>query len=161
MDRESPKYEPAPLQRLYDYWRSKRGGGRLPGRGDLDPIEIPDLLPGLILVDVVCGGQRCRYRFRLFGTELVTAVRQDLTGRWLDEIGDMGRTDPVIASYDEVVTTGRPHAWRNILHVEGREHVGYRRLVCPLAADGKTVDMLVGVFVFERARIAFVPTQGC
>lgn len=149
MDSEEPAYEPAALQRLYDYWRSKRRGDRLPGRADLDPMEIPDLLSRLVLIDVARGERGCRYRFRLVGTEVVAAIGQDLTGQWLDQIGGVGRTDPVIASYDRVVATRSPHAWRNIVHVEGREHVGYRRLICPLAADGETVDMLIGVFVFE------------
>jgi hypothetical protein len=26
----------------------------------------------------------------------------------------------------------------------------YRRLICPLAADGETVDMLIGVFAVEQ-----------
>ena len=32
------------LQRLYEYWNEKRGARRAPLRGDIDPVEIPELL---------------------------------------------------------------------------------------------------------------------
>lgn len=35
--------------RLYQYWSSKSQPGRLPGRQNLDPVEIPDLLFNLAL----------------------------------------------------------------------------------------------------------------
>jgi len=41
------------LGRLYAYWLSKRLEGGPPRRRDLDPIEIPDLLPILHLIDVL------------------------------------------------------------------------------------------------------------
>ena len=149
MPAAEPQYEPPRLQRLYDYWRSKCQGDCLPARADIDPVDIPELLPGMILVDVETRSGTRRYRFRLLGTEFVAAVGEDLTGKWLDEIGPSGNTDPVIATYDEAVATKRPHYWESILHVEGRDHVRYQRLVCPLASDGQTVDMLVAVFQFE------------
>jgi hypothetical protein len=147
-------YEPQRLQRLFDYWRSKRPDGRLPARKDIDPMEIPDLLSGLILIDVVRDGKARRYRFRLVGTEFVNAVGEDVTGRWLDEIGRLGSTDAVIANYEEAVAGKSPHFWESTMHIEGREHVRYRRLICPLASDGETVDMLIGVFAFEEPRHA-------
>lgn len=150
MSEIEPRYQPARLQRLYEYWRSKFRGQRLPARNDVDPIDIPDLLPGLVLIDVVNEGAKRRYRFRLAGTEFVNAVSQNLTGKWLDEVGPIGSTDAVIATYDEAVATKSPQCWESVIHVEGREHVRYRRLICPLASDGETVDMLIGVFAFER-----------
>jgi hypothetical protein len=147
---EEGRYEPAALQRLYDYWCSKRRGARLPGREEIDPLELPDLLPKLFLLDVVTSGAARRYRFRLTGTEFVNAFGPHLTGRWVDEIGPPGRTGPLIAAYETVVATRRPHFWRSVIKPPDRNPLRYRRLICPLAADGETVDMLIGVFAVEQ-----------
>ena len=52
------KFEPPRLQRLYEYWRSKVRDRRLPARADIDPLDIPDLLSNLVLIDVVGEGLR-------------------------------------------------------------------------------------------------------
>jgi hypothetical protein len=36
---------------LYAYWFSKRGSRSMPARGDVNPVDIPLLLPYLILVE--------------------------------------------------------------------------------------------------------------
>ena len=38
--------------RLYRYWWEKRGSRPAPFRADLNPVEIPDLLPIINLIDV-------------------------------------------------------------------------------------------------------------
>src|SRR5271154_2797991 len=64
-------------------WLRKGAGRRLPGRRDLDPADIPRLLPHVMLVEVPAGG---RYRYRLIGTENVREHGIDATGRYLDEV---------------------------------------------------------------------------
>ncbi|MCH2395582.1 PAS domain-containing protein [Oceanibaculum sp.] len=68
------------LRQLYDYWEGKRGNRLMPARTDIDPVEIPGLLPNLILIDVE-RGERNRYRFRLYGTEVCANRGADLPGR--------------------------------------------------------------------------------
>lgn len=150
MSNTQQSYTPPRLQRLYEYWRSKFRNGYLPARKDIDPIEIPDLLSGMILIDVEGKRPDRHYRFRLLGSEFVDAVGENLTGKRLDEIGSPGSTDPIISGYEEAVIKKSPHFWESFIHVEGRKHVRYRRLVCPLASDGITVDTLAGVFAFNR-----------
>lgn len=150
MAEDDPRDWHPKLKRLHDYWHSKIEEGRLPGRADIDPLDIPDLLPSLILVDVVRGASGLRFRIRLVGTEYVEVAGQDLTGKWLDETHAPDQAREIAETYVAVVETGEPHYWRSSLHTTGREHINYERLICPLAADGETVDMLVGVFAFDR-----------
>ena len=56
----------ARLQDALDYWRLKSAGRSVPRRADIDPLDIPKLLPHLMLVE---GSSVCRYRYRLIGTE--------------------------------------------------------------------------------------------
>ena len=57
------------LTAVFDYWRGKSTGLRLPRRRDIDPVDIPKLLPILMVVEVLPSG---RYRYRLIGTEMTT-----------------------------------------------------------------------------------------
>lgn len=65
--------------RAYDYWDSKRCGRPLPDRADIDPTEIPDLLPFVVLTDVLTEPPYLRYR--LVGTQQVKVRGLDPTGQ--------------------------------------------------------------------------------
>jgi hypothetical protein len=71
------------LEQAYRYWRSKAAGRVLPRRADIDPTEIPKLLPDVMLVERLIDG---RYRYRLIGTENADAHGFNATGRYLDEV---------------------------------------------------------------------------
>ncbi len=149
------KYDHPALQRLYDYWLSKFKGGNIPGRSDVDPLDIPEILPKICLLDVERTDDGPRFRFRLFGTEHQEFNQQDFTGRTIDEVFSPEAAAKIGATYTQIVESGEPHYWREALAFPGREHIEYERLMCPLASDGETVDMLIGVFVFgssERGR---------
>lgn len=68
---------------LFCYWTSVHPAKGLPGRQHIDPLDIPDLLPGLWLLDVQHDPFRLRYR--LVGTAIVQAYGRETTGQWLDE----------------------------------------------------------------------------
>lgn len=133
---------------LHDYWRRKVAGLRLPGRADIDPGEIPRLLPDIMLVDVLPGG---RYRYRLIGTANAAAHGINATGRYLDEVlpGPEYRAH-VIGLYDECVRSARP-VYSETLFISPRRSVAERHtkvLFLPLAKDGETVDMVLVMQLF-------------
>jgi hypothetical protein len=146
----SKSFDNPTLLKFLDYWQSKCREGRLPARADIDPVEIHHMLPGIIIVEVVEEGGRPRYRFRLFGTAHVEYNLRDLTGMCIDEVfgpEDAARTE---ATYAGVIETGQPHYWRTNVMLPGREFVHYERVIAPLSNDGETIDMLIGMFVFDR-----------
>src|SRR3546814_19599704 len=59
------------LQRLFDYWDRIRGERAMPSRVDIDPTDIPDLLPDVALFDVEW--EPLALRYRLVGTAVVTS----------------------------------------------------------------------------------------
>jgi hypothetical protein len=134
------------LRRFYDYWQGKRRGDRLPGRQDIDPLEIPDLLPHISMVDVVGQGDAMRFRFRLVGTANVEIAGREHTGAFIEDIFAPDDAARVRETYREMVATKEPHYWLTTLTVRGNPPVRYARLMVPLASDGETVDMLMGVF---------------
>lgn len=73
----------ARVRRFDAYWRGKWIEGRMPGRAAIDPTELRDLLPCLIIADIERSPFRVRYR--LSGT-LVQHYSEELAGRYLDEL---------------------------------------------------------------------------
>jgi hypothetical protein len=136
------------LRRFYDYWQGKRRGERLPGRQDIDPLEIPDLLPHISILDVVGTGTAMRFRFRLVGTANVRIAGREYTGAFIDDVFEAEDAARMGAAYREIVDRREPHYWVNQAAVRGNPPVRYSRLMVPLATDGQTVDMLMGVFFF-------------
>ena len=86
MSRPGSSYDNPTLQRFYEYWLDKCRDDRLPARADIDPVDLHDMLPGIIIIDVVPEGGRRRFRFRLFGTAHVEFNQRDLTGKFIDEV---------------------------------------------------------------------------
>ncbi|NMM45298.1 PAS domain-containing protein [Rhodospirillaceae bacterium KN72] len=105
------------IGRLRGYWESLCAPGAWPTRGDLDPAEIKDLLPYIVISEIELETGRVFYR--LVGTKIVQVSRIDFTGHWLDEF-DMAASEPSIwqKGYDLVRTTGSP--------VYGKTHVPLR-----------------------------------
>lgn len=126
------------------YWNSKNLNARLPGRADIDPLDIPSLLPQVILLDV----QRdpWDFRFRLIGTNVVHHLANDLTGTWMTSIEHMAPPSRIFSSCIEVASTGKPSR-SDIPYVGPHHHfVRAEDVILPLASDGATPDMLL-VFV--------------
>ncbi len=137
------------FRRLADYLAAKAPPGKLPGRQHIAPSELAELLPWLMLMDVVPQGDGTqRYRLRLVGTEVVAIQGSDGTGKFVDEVLTAEEGPRVIAGYDEILQTRAPQYRRGVVASPGREHVPYERVAFPLASDGEHVDRLI--FVFTR-----------
>ncbi|MCM0019391.1 MAG: PAS domain-containing protein [Tagaea sp.] len=134
----------SPANWLLGYWRGKRRDGLLPARKDIDPVDIRrDVLPDMYLMDVVPAKPRRRFRYRLVGTHMVDLSGTDPTGRFVDEFIDPARVAEMHDWEDRVVD--EPEAWvySAPLAFKHRDFKWAWRLSLPLAADGKTVDMLL------------------
>lgn len=137
----------ARLHEALGYWQSKVVDGKLPRRADIDPAEIPKLLPHIRLVDVLGAGQ---YRYRLIGTEIVRVNGADHTGRYVHDMIPMPYRPHVIALYDQSSQERRaiyteslffsPHDRSPELHTKA--------LFMPLSEDGTTVNMIFGAQVY-------------
>lgn len=134
------------LQRLFAYWRGLCREERMPSRSDIDPVEIPDLLPNIFLLDVV--GDAEDFVFRLAGSLVEDAFSMTLRGKSVADIQRRAGTLIPIAHHIEVARGGGPRYREGNMMVAGREHWKVQRLLLPLASDGRTIDMLMGGAVF-------------
>lgn len=144
------------LHEVHAYWRAKCGDRAMPARADLDPIDIPELLPNLILIDVIPPSGRLRVR--LVGTWIVNQFGRDYTGRYLDEIDFGEAQDEIVREYSAAAAAAYPvcsdHRYRNL----GGQIYDIERLILPLSEDGERVSMLLIVLDFTE-RSASPPRQ--
>lgn len=132
----------ASLRELWQYWASKRTPD-LPGRGAIRPEEMRRFLGNLLLMDVICGGED--FLYRLHGTKLVNLFGGDLTGRKVSSLVIDGVAD--LLDEGRRVVRSRSHYYLEETVVAEKNHVRVSKLILPLAANGRDVDMLlVGIF---------------
>lgn len=140
------------VRRIVRHWQSIRPGpGLLPGRRHFDPVQTPDLLNNIWLMDVVDDDPR-RYRLRLVGGALVEAGTGIRKGQFF---GDVGTPEEAVAAAQVFhhLERSRRINWRRGPSALGyMEHVrALERVILPMAGDGVTVDMFMCLTVFYYA----------
>ncbi len=136
---------------LLDWWRKRRAAlGHLPGRQHFDPVSIKPLLPWIFMVDVEGAGDpagRLRFRWRLLGSELTAMAGRNATGRWFDELYPEPVYGDFVRSYVDTVSQCR--AVRSVgtmaIASAARDFLPYESVKTPLATDGRTVDLILGL----------------
>jgi hypothetical protein len=127
-----------------NYWESKIIDGRIPARRDIEPLDIPELLPQIILLDVT--RKPWHFRFRLIGTNVVYHLSEDWTGSWFSEIGHMAAPSRIFTACVNVASSGNPLRNQTPYIGPHSNFVSSEDLILPLSDDGETVDKLL-VFV--------------
>jgi len=139
LDRCSPK-----IASFYRLWDSKRQGRLMPTRGDFDPLEMKEWLPGIVLVDVEHNPLRLTYR--LVGTRSVELKQRDVTGHRVEEGYHGSSLDEILENYRQVIN-GRCAVYDWEVAVSTNRHLeDNETLLLPLSADGETVNMVMVYF---------------
>jgi hypothetical protein len=125
---------------LWRYWDAKRGRRRMPLRRDIEPAEIPRLLPHLQLVERVEGQG---FRYRLTGSAIVQGYGFDPTGKFTQDILTPARHKVASRHYALVFDKGRPVFTRNRYVKDSFLMLMISRIILPLSLDGESVGMLL------------------
>ena len=102
-------------------------------------------LGNLLLMDVVDGGSD--FRYRLHGTQLVQLFGADLTGRLVGSL-PVRDVDRLLAE-GRLVVSGRAWHYTEETVVAEKQHIAIAKLILPLAANGRDVDMMI-VGIYRR-----------
>jgi len=128
---------------LYFYWRDRHVDGRPPSRAQIDPpLDLPRLLPNLILYDRVDGD----FRVRLAGSEIVRRGGRDATGRKL--IQDMATYEGMITLIEfltRIFETETPVIF-SVARSDAGAFGAIGILLPVTGSDGKVAMVLGGVF---------------
>lgn len=131
-------------QFIYDYWRSKCKGGRLPGREAIEPWDIHEHLPMISLLEIEEQEGQARFRYRLAGTGFWEMFQQEIQGLYLDELPIGDKCQYWHRVLEQIVRTGKPLAGMTRPNTPCRAHLAQFWLRLPLSEDGHTVSMILG-----------------
>ncbi len=138
------------LRQAFAYWQGKRAGRAMPSRRDIDPVEMPQLLPYVMLIDVL--PEPLDFRYRLIGTEVRAIVARDYTGLRFSEVPGKGKDSVVWGNCEEVVRRKAPLS-RSPPYVGPEPHLTRcENVLLPLSEDDREVSMILLVISFERGR---------
>ena len=92
------------------------------------------------------------YRFlnRLIGSQIVEFFEADHTGKWYDEAFNDTERLRICDDFCRIIDNPEPN-WRSGAHrrLTNKDYIQYERVILPLAADGRTVNMLLMLQLFE------------
>lgn len=131
----------ASLRQLYAYWDARRGERVMPARSDLDPVDLKQLLPMLILIDVVADARR--YVYRLVGTREVEMRGRDPTGKSILDAYYAESAEDTTLYLDRVVQTREPVLYRGTYQPLTTRTQRDDVLFLPLSKDGDAVNMIM------------------
>ena len=121
----------------------------MPARRDIDPAEIPDLLPNVVLVDVERDPPD--FRYRLIGTAITARLARDYTGTCFSSLPHQQAGSRVWETATRIVAEKKP-IFSDIPYVGPDRWVrGYRDLYMPLSENDDDVNMIFGIVQFETA----------
>jgi hypothetical protein len=137
------------IQQAYDYWRRIAAGRAMPARKDLDPVDIPRLLPYVMLVEVEGPG---RFRYRLIGTAIAQEQGVNATGRYVGEaIKNPEYRVHGLSLYEQCVRERRPIYSESLFlsSEDGAIERHTKAVFLPLSDDGAAVDRVFVAQVFH------------
>lgn len=135
---------------LAEHWTRLKGNRPIPLREAVDPADIKELLPNIMLVDIEPAPFRVHYR--LVGTEVVAWSKFDFTGRYLDEVdfSDMEGNDIFTEGYRQLHRTGLPQFARIHTFEFQNAVLFYECALLPLSSDGTLVDKAIAIEDYEH-----------
>lgn len=137
------------LRRMHAYWVRIKGDKAMPARADFDPVDIPDLLANISLMDL--SFEPFRATAKVVGTAIVEFLGRDHTGKSIEEGLEPALASEAMAQYRDVVDARQPVLVASMARVRDREHFEVERLLLPLSDDGETVNMCITCTEFTPA----------
>jgi hypothetical protein len=137
------------LRSAYDYWRGKCAGRAMPRRSDIDPAEIPTLLPFILITEMLEAGTR--YRYRLAGSAVTEAFGRSLTGHYVDELMTGPYRDFIARLYRSIYLDRRCIFCESRYTGSTKPGIATKRLFMPLSSDGSVVDQVLIIQTFQYA----------
>ena len=132
----------ARIRQLHDYWRSKCRNDRPPPRNAIEPGDIRPLLPHLILAELT--PEPFRILYRLVGTAIAKAHKEDFTGRDHAEVESL-RGAGIEDAYRNTLKSGQPMFGRTGLYAGDHSWIGFEYAILPLSDDGVLVNKCLAI----------------
>lgn len=138
------------VSEMHRYWHGLKSGSSIPFRQDVDPISAPrPLLPHMALVEVLederAEERRRRYRLRLVGTHITTALDRDFTGAIVDEIYSEADESFLSDAFGWVIEQQKPLRLTGTAEFAGKGWLSFEAVYLPLRQPcGAVKTILIG-----------------
>jgi hypothetical protein len=136
---EQPRIRSERVATFYAHWLNLAADD-LPPRAAIDPVEMPALLPNLMLIALQDHAASFRVYYRLVGTAVAKFSGLDFTGSYLDALDfDICTTEDLLRAYREIRVARRPGLGVALARLEDDQIMDVEYLICPLrplAANG-------------------------
>ncbi|MGF1623732.1 MAG: PAS domain-containing protein [Alphaproteobacteria bacterium] len=136
------------LMRLLELWRGWRGTRPAPEREDLDPLALRDLLPSIVLLDVLDDD----FRFRLVGESVNERYRHQPKGRTLRDLLHGNALIDTLHEHRLCADSMQAVLVRNSDEAASLEDFKvYTRLLLPVGVDHGRARHILGAMEFRVA----------
>lgn len=137
------------LHDLYSRWFEFAKSGRIPTIDEMRYDELVAKYPSTLLVEVEKRAESpTRYCYARVGPEHKIVLGREIQGMSVDELVAPHQVEHFQNIYDRIVREARPHYWMRMNSLVGIEVRTFERLLVPVSRDGKTVDALIGLWVW-------------
>ena len=134
-------------RRLWEYWKTLRGGRQFPSRAEFAVETVADLGQYGVTLELV--NQESRPVFRFVGKALTQECGQDLTGRSLADAPADSVLAWVVTNYANVAEQQAPIGFEDE-SVDGNASTKLRGILLPFSENGEQVDFIVGAVTFKK-----------
>ena len=143
--------------RALDYWNKQRGDRVMPARADLDPADIMNILPNVILLDVK--PEPLDFRYRLIGAAITNNLNSDLSGQWMRDIPYQAPPSLIHGACRRVLEERHPIS-SNVPYVgPNKGFLSAEGVIMPLSVDGKAVNMLLITVDYLQKKFGYLSPQ--
>lgn len=130
---------------LFQFWRAKLNGRRLPASGEFERADLARWADNLMMIDVP--GEIADFRIRWLGANLVTMFGTSRAGSGIEAMTSVGERSSVLPQYRIVLDTGVPAYYATEVELSQRGVVAQQKLILPLSSNGGKVDaVLAGIY---------------
>jgi hypothetical protein len=146
---------------LFQFWRAKLNGRRMPASGDFDRADLARWDDNLMMIDVP--GDIADFRIRWLGANIATMFATPRAGTGMEAMTSVGERNSVLPQYRVVVDTGLPAYYATEVELSKRGVVAQQKLILPLSSTGQKVDaVLAGIYpeLPRKPRKAQRPASG-
>ncbi len=144
----------ARLQGILRYWNEKRGDRAMPALRQIDPIEIPKLLPIILIADILPTATR----IRLMGTDSTNAYGRETRGHDVSDLS-LGDFSPFWREAFALVRASGKPALASGPYRNGMELLDAESVLAPLSDDGTAITHILGGLLIRPAPCMVVATR--
>ena len=125
----------------YEYWQRQHRGALPPRRADIDPVDIPALLPHVVLLDVL--RDPLDFHYRLIGSRVRYHLNANLHRQRMSQLAHQKSPSHLWTKCLEATETCRPVLSNTPYIGPHRDFLRVEDLILPLMDDSGQVSMLL------------------